>query len=194
MSGIFSGNDIEITGATDGTNIGNVGDALKVFSDPKPDKKLLYLSSPLLNGAAKDMDVNGSIVNQTFEYGPTGTNIEYVTRLRMVLSDGNIKNPTRFGDINSVSNGLLVRYVLNSTNIDFYNFIDNTDLASAFKIETSNFSNNLATEKPLVVLISEFSTPVRLEGTVGDKFQAIVRDNLTGLDILRMNIDTFREL
>jgi hypothetical protein len=185
--GISAGNDIEITGATDGTNIGNVGDRLKVNVDAFPFiplQKTRPFSQNLLNGSSADMAINGATVNQTFSFSPTGT--VFITQLGIVMSDDNIKKRDRFGDVN-VTNGVIIETIVSSVTTELVNMIVNGELAEFFITEPYD-GNSLMQDKPTVIGKYNFNPPLELRQADGDLIRCRIRDNLTGLQWLTMRV------
>jgi len=185
--GISAGNDIEITGATDGTNIGNVGDRLKVNVDAFPFiplQKTRPFSQNLLNGSSADMAINGATVNQTFSFSPTGT--VFITQLGIVMSDDNIKKRDRFGDVN-VTNGVIIETIVSSVTTELVNMIVNGELAEFFITEPYD-GNSLMQDKPTVIAKYNFNPPLELRQADGDLIRCRIRDNLTGLQWLTMRV------
>lgn len=190
--GFSPGSDIELTGATDGTNIGNVGDRLKVdvSASPVPKTDVRYFSRYLLNGASSDMIVNGSGTNVNFTYTPTTT--VYIHKLFLVMADDNIKNRSRFGDI-TITNGVRIRASINASVNEIINLITNPEIGEFFDI-VSYYTNELGADKPIVYASYTFDPVITLSNATSDYIQATVRDNLTGLKYFKMRVSGWLEV
>lgn len=192
MGGLFAGSDTELTGATDGTNIGNVGDRLKVDSvfNAVPKSDVSYFSSNLANGAAVDMNIDGSITSQQFTYSPAST--LYINRLYLVMSDDKIKRLNRFGDI-TITNGFLIQTSINGTVRTLMNILTNPQIGAFFKVN-SFAGDQLGADKPIVYATYDFNPVLTLSNATSDYIRATVRDDLTGLRHLRMRVSGWQEV
>lgn len=146
----------------------------------------------LKNGSNKSMDVNGSSTPQVFELEVPVGQTWYVTELRMYLSDNEIKERDRFGDVSELVNGFLVEWEIDSTDYQHSNSQNNVDLSLTFPSYQDNgdADNRLASEKPAFYGRDRFQVPVCLQA--GDKIKATVRDNLNGLNEMVMTAQYWR--
>jgi len=147
----------------------------------------------LKNAGSKSMKVDGSVTPVVFSIGPASGITWYVYELQILISDLKVDSRTRFGDISpSLTNGLLCESKVNATSRTIFNLQDNIDTAIAFEYEISTKTDAaLANEDALFVGNLRFNNVIALNGTDGDLIQTTVRDNLTGLDALRITIKAY---
>ena len=181
-----------LKGATDDTPIGNVGDRLKVDSIVSniPTIKAHHSVVQLANGAATDMNVNGSVTPVVFSSGPGAGITWYVDSITFQFSDTGASKLNDWGAINGgLTNGLLCESLINSTARTLFNLKQNRGVVSVFSdggfaggnsgfITDANFYSGLLNTFPGFTLI----------GDDGDLIRATVRDDLTGLTSQSMRI------
>ena len=149
----------------------------------------------LLNAASKAMNVDGSSVAKTFTYSPGDGFSAAITGLVCLLKDDGTTNFGRFGAITTVTNGLLLQTTISSVTRTLTNILDNADFCTRFHY--NQFGNGavlslLGVTTPVgfgnsnnvFVGFMEFQNPIILTGT--DSIDAVVRDNLTNIDLLQI--------
>ena len=187
-----------IEGATDGTEIGNVGDRLKVNvpGGSIPSERVVPAGALLINvsSSSADMDVNGSGTNVVFEGGPSVTDeIWYLTRISVALDDTGNSARDDFGAITGgLTNGLLLQMDLDSTTYNINNITNNSELIQSFENSFRGQSTAFINDANYLSAIAIFSIPIILKQSTSDKVKVTVRDNLTGLDLLRITLFYFR--
>jgi hypothetical protein len=140
------------------------------------------------------MDVNGSVTPVVFTIAPPSGVVWYVFELGITIEDSGTNKYNDFGGIaGGLTNGLLIEQVVNSTSYTLTNAQTNKDLVETFsdhffKGQSTAFinSSNFFTGKV------ELRTPLTLVGDNSDEIKVTVRDNLTGLNLLRVNLEYMR--
>ena len=147
----------------------------------------------LRNGGSKAMAVNGSVTPVVFSSGPPASKKWFVYELQVLISDLKVDSRLKFGDINGgAPNGVLCESFLSSTAREIFNLNDNSDTAVTFDYEFSSKSDSaLANEDALFVGNLKFQNVIVLDGDNSDVIRTTVRDNLSGLDQLRMTIKAY---
>lgn len=195
IQGIFP-NPVGLIGDTDQTEIGNVGDRLKVNSnlEPIPASNIVYFYSRLLNGSNASMIVNGSSTAQQFSAAPGGSETWYVDQVSLLMEAGDA-GIDEFGEDPPLSNGLLLNVQSLGTGYNMANFLINADLGLFFDrtIIPASGSGYYDTDDA-AFFTATFKTPIRLNGSQSDFIRFTVRDNMNnqGLDFLRASIRYFR--
>ena len=190
--------DDQITGGTDGTIIGNIGDALKVTNQANPvapGQQIVHFYEPLLNAGSERMEVNGSVTPVVFSAAPAAGQTWYVIALQLALADSGTSDANDFGSINGgLTNGLLIEQVLNSTNYQVNNVFDNADIVSQFA-EFATFKGSggqFIRDANFYSGASRFTPVITLVGDNSDKLQITVRDNLSVVDLLEAHLHYWR--
>ncbi len=190
-----------ITGATDGTLIGNVGDSLKVnvtggSVNPAPSVTLVESTEYLAeSGGNKSMDVNGSSTPRVFFAEVPVGQTWYIHSVMFYFTDGSIDDRNDFGNISGgLSNGLLTEFEISSTDYPHSNIQNNMELGLVF--ETTNdggdANNTLAADDPAWFGEARFKEVVCLQA--GDRIKTTVRDNLNPLTDQRMAVRFWRAI
>ena len=188
-----------IEGATDGTEIGNVGDRLRVdasLATQAPPSKIVHQNVEVQNGGNVDMEVNGSGTPQVFTAGPPAGQIWYVTRIGITMNDSGTSDDNDFGSItNGLTNGVLIEFTIDSTDYEYFNLINNRDIIGTL-IDTNFGGGNsgFVDNDNVFAGKAQFEPHITLNGDDGDEFKVTIRDNLTGLDHFHMNLRYWREI
>lgn len=136
------------------------------------------LITTLLDGASKDMNVNGSVTPVDFKYTCPSAKKIYVERLTMFLADATAFTQTNFGDVaGPLTNG--VDLIVGGNTI--YNMKDNVDL----DLLACSFEGHAIFEKDTTAGSMRLSFPTCLGApillTAGEEFIIRVNDDLTTL-------------
>lgn len=125
------------------------------------------------------MNVDGSSA-KFFTFSPTvGMELDTV---RIILSDSDVQfQGTKFGNINKITNGLLLQVRSSGTTYDIGNFKKTEDLVGAARGKC----DVLAGEQALVVDFPFDGTPL-VSGS--DYVRALVRDDIDGLKNLEVYV------
>lgn len=196
--GIDEQSAVRIEGASDGTEIGNVNDRLKVDASFSPSvapaDKVVYQRLFLENTGSNNMAVNGSVTPVVFEYGPPANETWYIDELSFVIDDAGNNTLSYFGAINGgLSNGVLIEQVITSTNYTIVNLKNNLEVVTYFSDHSfRGLANAYLNSVTFYTGKAELRVPITLSGANGDKIQATVRDDLTGVDDLKVGIEYFK--
>lgn len=154
--------------------------------NPKWAVDVIHRKVRLLNGAAFNMNVNGSVTPAVFSFSPASNETWYLSGLSIFMNDNGTTTPGKFGDLAALTNGLQIQVNSKGVAQDLANMQDNIDLSTFF------FENRLATgtsgifESADVFIGSmTFKPEIILSGT-SDYIRARVRDNLSTVDFLRI--------
>jgi hypothetical protein len=163
-----------------------------VLISPIPGDKLVHFSEHLLNSSSKDMAVDGSTVNVEFSSGPGTGVIWYINEIGLSIDDNGNNTPSTFGAISGLTNGVLIEQQISSTDYEFDNLVTNLDIIAGF---TDHFlrgqSNAYLNSANFFSGKVELRQAITLVGDDSDIIKALVRDDLTGLNILEMTIEGF---
>lgn len=185
-------NDTRIQGATDSTEIGNSGDRLKTEAtfSPLSQTQVIPFTTKVLNASSPDMNVDGSSTPVTFSAGPTTTSEQwFVTRISVILDDSGNLGRGDFGAIASgLTNGVLARFTVNSTNYDIALFKKNQDLIIGADVIERGANNQFINDANFVVANTILRNNILLDEATSDQFKIIIQDNLTGLDLFQVAI------
>jgi len=199
-SSFVDGDSTKLKGPDD-TEIGNVGDSLKVTgafgasASPIPSVQLEYKDKRLLDGTTLNMNVNGSSSNKTYKYQPPSGETWYCERLVMLIDDSGTNDPNDFGAISGgITNGL--QLVLHRGGVDNIpaTFNDNVDIALCFPSQGVSDSSGFLHSADAYWGAYIFKVPIKLVGSDGDYIGLKIRDNLTKLAHLRGAARFWREL
>lgn len=199
--GITPGQDKDdrITGGTDGTPIGNVGDRLKVDAvlPNTPASLVVWKTAPLMNGSNKSMDVNGSSTSQAFRFTPAASEVWWIKSVSLFLIDSGSLDFNDFGSIGGgLSNGLQLNVRTNGTAYEIGNYTDNAELESGFYHGNGvvpgddGWMDSTGWRSGSLV----FDIPMKLDNATSDYIEFLVRDNITGLDQMCAQARLFREI
>jgi hypothetical protein len=157
----------------------------------------ILLDTPLPNNIEKDLllkevtnhiQVDGSVTPVVFsiDMADIETSIAYdLTLIKLHILDNAEMDDSKFGGINSLTNGIVLRVVNNNVINNICNIKNNTDLANIFgQVEyktkaPSGYYGITAT----MIMQSLFGVGVvtRLTSETNDRIELVVQDNLTGL-------------
>jgi hypothetical protein len=160
------------------------------FETEFPKNKSYPISRYLLNGASSAMNVNGSVTNQTFSYTPPAGLISFIHGIQFFIFDNGTVDTNEFGQITALTNGLLVRATIDGVNRDIATIKNNIDITNFFPFETlvSNTGTGWLNQLDYYRGMMRFPIPLKLDQSAGDSVSIIVRDNLTGIDILNASV------
>lgn len=187
ISGFVSGL-MKIKGGSDGTKIGNVGDAIRVYNVNEGElADQSYVDAALENGGSNDMRVDGSTTAVDFTFAPTGSQIVRIEYLSLIVQDNGNSSLDTFGAISGgLTNGMQVTYQSAGVEYDLMNCQDNADLLLHFIDGAGSGSGGgFAANSDFFYGAARFKAPIRLQATEGDFVRVRVRDDLTSLN--RMN-------
>lgn len=197
LSVVASGS-VRIEGATDSTQIGNVGNRLKVDAlssvSPVPSANVIYKQVMLLNGSVFNANVNGSVTPVNYDFTPSSGEIWYLDKVSCILGDPGTPDFSEFASLGSaLTNGcdLLVRS--GGTEYNICNIKENAGMQLAFS-EHNYFPTNLGwlNEVDMFSGTMQFSPPIKLDNTTSDYIRFRIRDNLTGVLFLVLSIKAWR--
>jgi len=201
IKGIFP-NPVGIQGGTDQTQIGNVGDCLKVVECEDGGTSFIHIDQRLGELGDPDdfsMDVNGSTTNVDFYYEvPVGEGPQYWQYLSIFVADSGSSDTNDFGAINGgLSNGLQLFIRLGGTEYQIGNFKDNVGLSLCFSQHATmtsgtGESSGWFDSSDFFMGTKEFVKVMKLEE--GDRIIMRVRDNLTGLNEMGAVVRLYREI
>ncbi len=152
----------------------------------------------LKNGSSKAMNVNGSSVNQAFSYAPISGQVA-ITGISIILQDDGATNLNKFGAITALTNGISIGVTIASTGKSITTIKDNSDLFTRFEISQIGSSAVLSILSVITPLgfgdtvdsfqgFMGFNPPIILDQANSDAIGAVVRDNLTNIDMLEMAV------
>lgn len=185
---------VNLNGNTDNTQIGNVGDRLKVDSvlSNVPSDNVMYISKQMLNGASALMNVNGSVTPQNFLYTVPADTVYYLESISIIISDTGTPTAAKFGDLVALTNGVRLQIKSSGTTYDVYNFKTNGELTMFFNNVFIPPTAGWLNDTDLLVGTVKFEKPIKLNGANSDFVQFTIRDNLTGLNTFISNINMWR--
>lgn len=181
-----------------GVPIGSIGDRLKVAADIIPTGKVVHATNYLLNGSSNSMSVNGSSTPVSFTYTVPGGQTWYVQNINLFMIDGGTMDPTDFGSIAGLTNGLLLEASVSGNLYTIGTYKNNVELATLFSSSsvgnsTTLFGTSGFLETSDIYLGSKVFKP-EITLNAGDYIRVTVRDNLTSIDILNMSISRWRDV
>lgn len=185
----------KIRGGTDDTQIGNVGDRLKIDGTAVPSQNYAYITNRALNGGSDSMNVNGSVTPVDFEIAVPSGQTWYLDSLSFLIIDTGSTSPTNFGALSALTNGCLLINKIGGVEYNICNLKDNKDITLIFQGGGGSPSGSSwleSTDSYYGELV--LNSKVSLNGTNGDKVIFRVRDNLVGIDNLNMIGRFFRVL
>lgn len=149
----------------------------------------------LVNGSSsKALNVNGSSVAVTFSYSP-GNAVVHVTGLVCLFKDEGANDFSKFGALNALTNGILIKTTRGGQDKQLTIIKDNADMATRFP------ANHFGSSAVLSLL--GITTPVGFGGSnnvfVGrldftrplvlsneDSISVVIRDNLSTIDLFNI--------
>lgn len=154
------------------------------------------ISPNLLNAGSKSMAVDGSSVNKTFSYAPSvPTDLQGIS---LLIKDEGTTSLSNFGAISGLTNGVVLQTVIGGVTTTIATMKDNADLVTRFSL--NSFGNGAVLSILSIVTPQGFgATNNMMIGTMqispntvilnsGDEIDAIVKDNLTAVDVLQIAI------
>lgn len=159
-----------------------------------PPDKVAHLVKKLTNGSSSDMAVNGSTTNVTFDAGPGAGIIWYIFEIGFSIDDSGNNTLGSFGAIaTGLTNGLTINQVINSTTYEFTVIKNNLDIVETFTDHyIRGVANSFLNSTNFFSGKVELREPVTLVGDDGDTIDTIVKDNLTGVNVLEMTIEGYK--
>lgn len=195
--------DQVIQGATDGTDIGNVGDRLKVDASLTsggitlvPSSIIVHSDDYVKNAGSSAMNVNGSVTAQNFDYSPASSTTVYVDAIGLVISDPGTPDFVDFGSITALTNGLQLKVRTNGTEYTFCNLQNNTDISLHFGGSYAYVPGlgqlGWLNETDFFLGFMTFRNALTLKNSTSDYIRFTVRDNLTAVDRLQALVKAWR--
>lgn len=135
----------------------------------------------------RELNVTGTVSNPEYfavEVGPNATQSIDITRIMVSMTTDTVPNLVKFGDLDALTNGLVLRRINGRTN-NIWNIKTNGELANlCFDYDPYVATNpqqgeNGAKFRYTFAGQDKHGVAVRLEP--GDKLEAIVQDDLSGL-------------
>lgn len=156
---------------------------------------LYSLDNLKLNGTGSIlMNANGSVTNQNFRYVPS-SNIYYLESLSISIEDDGNANLTQFGVLPSLTNGLQLNIRSKGQVFTVTNMKDNAMVLARFDdtpfIERRTSGINTFT---FIRGTLTFKNRIVLDPALGDYIELKVRDDLSGLTLLRSTFKVWRLL
>lgn len=162
---------------------------------------------PLLNGAgSKEMNVNGSMISPViFSFSPLSGNHSKLTRINFTMIDEGAATVGKFGAINVLTNGILIRTNIGGVTFPVAILKDNGDLTTHFSqpyFGSGAVLSLLGIITPLGFLNTNNAfiagIDLRAEQNIilssSDSVEVLIRDNLTAIDFLRMTVELETQL
>lgn len=186
MSGITLDEDSpdKIVGATDGTEIGNVGDALKVsatMSEGDVTARIIEFFEE--SGGSSDMLVDGSVTPADFLINPSATKERFINAIRFDIEGHGIKFGNFFSQNSPLTNGVLVTIRSNNSEIDLPLLDTTEDFLDFFSFGPDNFNLFIQAGQDTCRATLTFEVPFQLfkQGTFGtdDFIRVRIQDDLT---------------
>lgn len=168
-----------------------------VIVSPVPAVPIHQESIPFTDSLGnEEMDLDGTITPIDFEVAPPLGEVWYVEEVACGLDDVGNLGPDNYGGISGpLSNGTHFLKTLTGVEKTIRLFKKNTDIALTFNtgVGTFNPGGFLDSSKTFIGKI-EFSTNIKLNGSLGDRLVMRVQDNLNGLLWHRAAAQIFRIL
>jgi hypothetical protein len=143
------------------------------------------------------MNLNGSVTPQTFSYTPRVEQVIQLKSLHITISSSGEPALSKFGGIAALDNGVHFRIKNNVGRDNTYW----TPIRSNNSFRLSGFSYDL--EPKLLTtyylhmsinLFDDSDSAIELDGSLGQSFEAIVQDDLTGLSSFEIKLGIHEEL
>ena len=164
---------------------------------PNAAHKPAYFNTFLTSNGAKNMSVDGSSTSKDFTAGPAVGEIWAVKSIALLLYDKGDISLYKFGNLNSLTNGFQILQSISSTEYEYGNYKDKSDLIMSFCHGQTSFVENgdsFLKEKNVFCASLRLDPPLLLYGDAGDKIIGRVRDNLTGIEDFYMSLQYYRDL
>lgn len=151
-----------------------------------------YTDGSSVRRVSPEMNVDGSVNRVIFAMGPAPGKRWDITRFSVALRDDAAMDDGKFGGLNQLANGLVVRAKKEEKYTNIFTARNNSHLAE----QSSWFEYTDATLGPAGQYGFKMNrglsgqenngVVIRLDGDKGEQLQAIVQDNLTGLTYIRI--------
>ena len=195
-----SGGDLDsitgLSGGSDGTQIGNVADRMKVDFSASPSgneaiipaDEINYFFDYLLNAGSNVMRVDGSVTPVVFSSGPGASENWYVTQIIMILQDGGNLDATDYGAIaGGLTNGVLFEQTRNGTPHQMANIKLNLELAMLFSEATlEGRAQGFLNDANIFIGVFSVEPEISLLGATSDVIRVTIRDDLTPLTLQKV--------
>lgn len=159
-----------------------------------PGDRVVHISEFLRNGSNASMDVNGATTSQTFSWTvPTGE-IWYATGLTLMFYDNGTNDFNEFGTLAALANGLLIEIILDSTTYQLENLQNNHELFMAFSDNAYLWPQSSSFLDDSEIFAGQKFFKPNIVMQENDQIRATVRDNLSGLNELKLKIEKWRVL
>lgn len=177
-------------------------DIIKIISISGDDLTLdralddIHLVGEDVVGVDENMAVDGSVTNQTFEYTPrAGQNI-HIHTLHITMRSSTEPALGRFGGIAALTNGvhLRIKNITGRDNTYWIPFRSN----NAFRLSGFDYIKEAKVLTDWYIhmsisLVDDTNSIIFLDGDDGQSFEAIVQDDLTGLDNMEIKLGLHEE-
>lgn len=145
--------------------------------------------------SSPDMSVDGSETDVLFSYAPTGSDVDCVLGMSLLILDPGTMGPTNFGSISELTNGLKLEYQSQGADqVDVMNLKNNLDITCFCAAKSADFAAQgsslvttgwLDTADIFVGTLRFIDNGVMLKASESDYIRWRVRDDLTGIEHLR---------
>jgi len=159
------------------------GVTIPVFDSPIADSEAY--DEFLLNGASKEMAVNGSVTPVDFRIEADDVQDIIITDMILAGQDGSLKFSKWFAQNNPLTNGVEISLKSDNALSTYDPLTTTTDLMS---FSSGNIENSSVTGEAVVISFRKFSPSliIRAQGTHGvgndDFIQVKIQDSLTSMD------------
>jgi hypothetical protein len=162
---------------------------------PIPASNVIYQANALLNGSSAEMNINGSSTPVNFDWNPGSGETWYLESISLFIADVGLSSSTNFGGLATLTNGLELRVRSGGTEYLVLSSKSNMDLICQYSADSmippaagyiENSDAYLGTFR--------FSIPIRVANSTSDYVRGRVRDNLSGLNNLRMYAKIWRTI
>jgi len=157
---------------------------LKVDSsiNPVPSQNTIEQTKFLLNGTAKNMNVDGSITPVVFDFSPGAGEVFQIGSICFYMAQAGGLASDKFENIPALTTGLLVEIQADGILRTFSNLQSNADLGVIF------FGGSSTGSKTSWEGQANFESTTRIDGDQGDFVRATVRDVLTSVILIQMAV------
>jgi hypothetical protein len=150
-----------------------------------PANNLVYRTTDLLNSGSPNMAVNGSSTPVSFKLQASGSQTFYLERIvLLLLDDGNI-DFSKFGAGAALTNGIQLNMSVASTVYEVCVINNNADIVLKFTGGAGTQGNGGFSPNDAYWGAMTFGKNITLNGGTSDFVEIKIRDNLTGVDVLR---------
>lgn len=163
--------------------------ATNVLTLDRPIDYVFSTTSTIVLEVTTNMNVNGSVTPQIFsiETSALSTDIIHINGYRLSMLDGSAMDDSTFGGITALTRGLVFRKI-SADGSHFVYWSAKTNGELSLLIDNMQYSSKAPTGKYGVSFESKLleSNGVSIELLPGEELQAIVQDDLTGLDSIKV--------